>query len=122
MLPTAFLCVVLKFADNKAMLPANLSVALYCLCVFCNGVHLHCCTIAHLLIMCYYSNNKKRGEKMARLNANIDDCTYVELKKMAVEKRTSITAIVSNLITEYLCEQTNNKTAQKNKKRGGIDR
>jgi hypothetical protein len=28
MLPTAFLCVVLKFADNKAMLPANLSVAL----------------------------------------------------------------------------------------------
>lgn len=42
---------------------------------------------------------------MARLNANIDDCTYVELKKMAVEKRTTITAIVANLITEYLCEQ-----------------
>lgn len=55
---------------------------------------------------------------MARLNANIDDCTYVELKKMAVEKRTTITAIVANLITEYLCEQT----AQKNKKRGGINR
>lgn len=59
---------------------------------------------------------------MARLNANIDDCTYIELKKMAVEKRTSITAIVSNLITGYLCEQTKNKTAQKIKKRGGIDR
>lgn len=50
---------------------------------------------------------------MARLNANIDDCKYVELKKMAVEKRTSITAIVNKLITEYLCEQTKNKTAQK---------
>lgn len=60
---------------------------------------------------------------MARLNANIDDCTYIELKKIAVEKRTSITAIVSNLINDYLCEQTKNKTAQKNnKKRDGIDR
>lgn len=58
---------------------------------------------------------------MARLNANIDDCIYIELKKMAVEKRTSITAIVNNLITEYLCEQKN-KTAQKNKKRGGTTR
>lgn len=59
---------------------------------------------------------------MARLNANIDDCIYIELKKLAVEKRTSITAIVSNLITEYLCEEKN-KTAQKIiKKRDGIDR
>lgn len=59
---------------------------------------------------------------MARLNANIDDCTYVELKKMAVEKGTTITAIVNNLVIGYLCEQTKNKTAQKNKKRDGITR
>ena len=52
---------------------------------------------------------------MARLNANIDDCIYIELKKIAVEKGTSITAIVNKLITEYLCEQTKNETAQKNK-------
>ena len=49
---------------------------------------------------------------MARLNANIDDHTYVELKKMAVGKGTTITAIVNELITEYLCEQKN-KTARK---------
>lgn len=64
----------------------------------------------------------ERGEEMARLNANIDDCTYVELKKMAVEKGTTITAIVNNLVIDYLCEQTKNKTAQKNKKRDGITR
>jgi hypothetical protein len=66
------------------------------------------CTVAllHIYSLCVIiAITRKEVKKMARLNANIDDCTYVELKKLAVEKGTTITAIVANLITEYLCEQ-----------------